>query len=1335
MKSPKLSVYISVLSMILVTSCHQEDTDQNTTECPECGTLQHCNDETGLCEEGVICGDSICIAPQYCDQTEETCKTGTLCGEIICKDDETCSEDTQTCSKQSKPEQNNKCGDTYCISPQYCDPKTNTCKDGIFCMGEICFDDQYCDNIAKLCKQGTRCGEELCEENQYCDEETHTCKEGKRCGDSLCKENQYCEESQLLCKNGIICGETVCRENQRCDDIHNECIPYIPCGDKVCEGNQYCDLDSFSCKDGIICGDNLCVKNQYCDVDICKPGVECGDALCKENQYCDSESTTCKDGTRCGDKICTTLQYCDVLSDTCIDGLVCGTDLCRKNQYCDEESSTCKNGIECGDTLCKENQHCDTNTCKDGAVCGSEICTENQFCDSYYHKCINSFVICGSRICYSSQHCDAETETCLEGETCGDSFCTSHQHCNYLTGRCEEGVKCGSNICKSPKFCDSSSLSCKTGKTCGDSLCTETQICEDNHCLSCGEDDLICNGECVDPLTSMTHCGASGARCQYSPGSKCFEGQFCDSGTCKCYTGVDCMIGYGKMDCGPDQLVCTGEYIHACVENKTSLEYCGCNSLGRGTKCTDLPHTVNNTCEEGKCQITCEEGWADCNGNIEDGCEADLTDPKTCGSCSNYCLDDHADSVTCLENQCQKQCKDGYEPHNGECININTSLQNCGQYDHACEHCEDGTCSGIICDENGYIEMQVTTKNGVEKTIQAYCISTENQLRAIQAAVNEGLSYPETNTDNAYILLDDISINGSHWYPIGTKAHPFKGYVLGNHKKISTNTTIKAVKDYVGIFGYIQNTVIKDLSLDVSVEAVHNVSYTGGLAGYAKDSRFDNLDVSAIMTGYSYTGLALGSMYDCIVNNSQITGSINIVNPDNIPERPVFFGSLAGKASNGEISSCTSDITVTTDLTDTAVMNVGGFIGSSYAVNADNIQTHVNIQTAIGDKICGYSCNLHNGVLQNSSVTGTITGYINVAGLADNATGTIKDTYTDVEIHALVKGNSSNSGSAAGFVGQIYNHGTIENCHSSGDVYGDAWGMGGFVAMSSQSTIKNSYHIGNIISNDKLGSDVGGFVGTARESTIENSYSVGRVECKNQCGGFAGDSYSTNYTNCYAAGEVQATSGSIGGFTGFGNGIYTNCASYMNVDGTGSIGGFIGSYNAFHHSTSTTFEINNCYHIGTINGTENIGGMLGRFYSSEEREMFPIVNTFYTLSDFTNPSKSGGLIGMQTPNDKLMNIQRSYFYKDGCHGESLCISGNATSSSISTGSAFVINTEAEPVLDIVGSKLIDILNQGKTDSDTKFVNARCTANFGEGEQTYILPIIPTIKPDFCTIID
>jgi hypothetical protein len=45
-------------------------------------------------------------------------------------------------------------------------------------------------------------------------------------------------------------------------------------------------------------------------------------------------------------------------------------------------------------------------------------------------------------------------------------------------------------------------------------------------------------------------------------------------------------------------------------------------------------------CSGGQCVITqCAPGFADCNGNPADGCEANLnSDRNNCGACGNHCL-------------------------------------------------------------------------------------------------------------------------------------------------------------------------------------------------------------------------------------------------------------------------------------------------------------------------------------------------------------------------------------------------------------------------------------------------------------------------------------------------------------------------------------------------------------------------------------------------------------------------------------------------------------------------------------------------------------------------
>jgi hypothetical protein len=74
------------------------------------------------------------------------------------------------------------------------------------------------------------------------------------------------------------------------------------------------------------------------------------------------------------------------------------------------------------------------------------------------------------------------------------------------------------------------------------------------------------------------------------------------------------------------------------------VDHCGACDLA----CPMPPHAMR-TCEAGLCGFVCDAGWEDCNGLAEDGCEADLTSPTTCGSCTNMC----AVGEACVDGVCQ----------------------------------------------------------------------------------------------------------------------------------------------------------------------------------------------------------------------------------------------------------------------------------------------------------------------------------------------------------------------------------------------------------------------------------------------------------------------------------------------------------------------------------------------------------------------------------------------------------------------------------------------------------------------------------------------------------
>lgn len=76
--------------------------------------------------------------------------------------------------------------------------------------------------------------------------------------------------------------------------------------------------------------------------------------------------------------------------------------------------------------------------------------------------------------------------------------------------------------------------------------------------LSCGEDQVVCEGACIDPLTDRQHCGAADDCLGVNAGGPCEEGDRCEGGVC-------------VLDCLPGMIDCEGK----CVDPLSNELYCG----------------------------------------------------------------------------------------------------------------------------------------------------------------------------------------------------------------------------------------------------------------------------------------------------------------------------------------------------------------------------------------------------------------------------------------------------------------------------------------------------------------------------------------------------------------------------------------------------------------------------------------------------------------------------------------------------------------------------------------------------------------------------------------
>jgi hypothetical protein len=119
-----------------------------------------------------------------------------------------------------------------------------------------------------------------------------------------------------------------------------------------------------------------------------------------------------------------------------------------------------------------------------------------------------------------------------------------------------------------------------------------------------------------------------------------------------------------------------------------------------GATCPVRLH-AERTCVAGRCGFRCLPGAGDCNGLEADGCEADLRgDPTRCGDCTTTCPAPPRMRPTCVDGRCGAACVDGYGDCNGRVddgceTSLASSLAHCGGCGHACtgnERCVAGTC-------------------------------------------------------------------------------------------------------------------------------------------------------------------------------------------------------------------------------------------------------------------------------------------------------------------------------------------------------------------------------------------------------------------------------------------------------------------------------------------------------------------------------------------------------------------------------------------------------------------------------------------------------------------
>ena len=318
-----------------------------------------------------------------------------------------------------------------------------------------------------------------------------------------------------------------------------------------------------------------------------------------------------------------------------------------------------------------------------------------------------------------------------------------------------------------------------------------------------------------------------------------------------------------------------------------------------------------------------------------------------------------------------------------------------------------------------------------------YLIQSESDLGYLANKVNSQTSAPEYEY---YKLTNNINLAYNEWVPIGLYGNEnqyFYGSFDGNGFTISDLYITKENEKNVGLFGYVKDSEIKNLTVTGAIESITstNALNIGSIVGYADNTILNKLhtmyfSIASISVGKAdYTRMGTiaayvsgGSVSDCVSTDSHI----------DLKSGKIEAGMLAGY-SDAAISDC-SVIANTGGLfsTQTTVgeFRLGGLCGHLKA-NAERCSVYApyfsnNIKTTSTSSVGGLVGYLDGEVTVCSaqfqgdvshSITMSGTGSTEIGGIAGFASGDAKITDCKFDGNSVSSSTTSGSTAVGGLVG------------------------------------------------------------------------------------------------------------------------------------------------------------------------------------------------------------------------------------------------------------------------------------------------------------------------------
>jgi hypothetical protein len=265
-----------------------------------------------------------------------------------------------------------------------------------------------------------------------------------------------------------------------------------------------------------------------------------------------------------------------------------------------------------------------------------------------------------------------------------------------------------------------------------------------------------------------------------------------------------------------------------------------------------------------------------------------------------------------------------------------------------------------------------------------------------QADLNNARNY----RTSIYKLMNDIALDSNGpgfdkdgWQPISINTSPnsFKGTFDGNGHKITGLWINRPANEYVGLFGKIGDTTIKNLGVEIS-GSVYGHQFVGGIAGSLDGGTITNSYVSGSVasTGNSDVGGVVGGIagyvHGASITNSYSTGSVSSSGHN--------VGGIAGYLSlSASITNSYSTASVRGNNNNVHIGGIAGAIDRSLTTN--NVAINPSVSGGMDvNRVLGH---FYSGSISNNFALDTMT--VTGKGTGGNNAGTDK-TITQLKIQA-----------------------------------------------------------------------------------------------------------------------------------------------------------------------------------------------------------------------------------------------------------------------------------------------------------------------------------------------